>query len=249
MPTNTLETRPLEDVSVATPPDSSSISTASEPIQQRPSSAPRVALILGGVFVATLLIIGGFVTWAIGGIVDAIPTPSDVAAVFEPEPFVEVGPVVVSSIQDLAGLTTVEVVEYAIVEQGTDEGWLAWARGDSLRMIAVARIGAGVDIAGISAQDFSVSDDGVVHVTVPSAEIQYVAVDNDATEVLDRDKGLFTKGDPQLEGEARRVAESVLVEGALENGILTQAEENARVVLSNFLIGLGYTDVVVEFTG
>jgi hypothetical protein len=114
-------------------------------------------------------------------------------------------------------------------------------------MIAVARIGAGVDISGLTATDFSVSDEGVVEVTVPEAEIQYVAVDNEATEVLDRDMGLFTKGDPQLEGEARRVAETVLVDGAIEDGLLVQAEENATTVLTNFLLSLGYTDVVVNF--
>jgi hypothetical protein len=104
-----------------------------------------------------------------------------------------------------------------------------------------------VDISGLTATDFSVSDEGVVEVTVPEAEIQYVAVDNDATEVLDRDMGLFTKGDPQLEGDARRVAETVLVDGAIEDGLLVQAEENATTVLTNFLLSLGYTDVVVNF--
>jgi hypothetical protein len=154
---------------------------------------------------------------------------------------------VVSSVHDLGSLTTIEVVEFTVVEKGTDEGWLAWARGDSLRMIAVARIGAGVDISGLTASDFSVSEEGVVEVTIPEAEIQYVAVDNDATEVLDRDMGLFTKGDPQLEGEARRVAETVLVDGAIEDGLLVQAEENATTVLTNFLLSLGYSDVVVNF--
>lgn len=251
MPTGATRTRPIEEESTAHPVEEAPVSApvAPQPIQPRPSSAPKVVLAIGAVFLAAILLIGAFVIFSVRGVVDAIPTPADVAAVFEPEPFVDIGPVVVSSVQDLASLTTVEVVEYAIVEQGTDEGWLAWARGDSLRMIAVAKIGAGVDIAAITARDFSVSEDGVVEVTVPPAEIQYVAVDNEATEVLDRDKGLFTKGDPQLEGEARRVAETVLVEGALENGILSQAEENARLVLTNFLIGLGYTDVIVEFDG
>jgi hypothetical protein len=45
------------------------------------------------------------------------------------------------------------------------------------------------------------------------------------------------------------VAEEVLVQSALDDGILTQAEANARTVLTDFLMGLGYRDVVVEFTG
>ncbi len=228
---------------LTTPPTNPQPLPAVQPRQR----ASRVLIALSAFFLAILLAVVAFVAYSARGIVDAIPTPADIAAVFEPEPFVDVGPVVVSSVQDLGSLTTVEVVEYTIVEQGTDAGWLAWARGDSLRMIAVARIGAGVDISGVTASDFSVSEDGVVSVVLPPAEIQYVAVDNEATEVLDRDKGLFTKGDPQLEGEARRVAETVLVQGALDDGILAEAEENATVVLTKFLTGLGYTDVDVSF--
>lgn len=222
-----------------------------QPLAPQPPArtGSKVLIGLAGFFFAILLAVVAFVAYSARSIVDAIPTPSDIAAVFEPEPFSEVGPVVVSSVQDLGSLTTVEMVEHTIVEQGTDAGWLAWARGDSLRMIAVARIGAGVDITNLTPGDFSVSEDGVVEVTVPNAEIQYVAVDNEATEVLDRDLGLFTKGDPQLEGEARRVAETVLVESAIADGILTQAEENAAAVLTNFLVSLGYTDVLVNFEG
>lgn len=207
----------------------------------------KVLIGLAGFFLAILLAVVAFVAYTARGIVDAIPTPADIAAVFAPEPFSDVGPVVVSSVQDLGSLTTVEVVEHTIVEQGTDEGWLSWARGDSLRMIAVARIGAGVDISALTPGDFSVSEEGVVEVTLPHAEIQYVAVDNEATEVIDREMGLFTKGDPQLEGEARRVAETVLVEAAIEDGVLEEAEQSATVVITNFLVSLGYTDVVVNF--
>jgi hypothetical protein len=183
------------------------------------------------------------------GLVEAVPTPADLAAVFEPEPYEEIGPVVISSIRDLANLTTIEVIEYTIVEKGTDEGWLAWARGDSLQLFAVARIGAGVDLSSVSVRNVSLGDDGVVEITVPAAEVQYIAVDNEATHILDRSTGVFTKGDPQLETEARRVAEEVLVQGALDEGLLTEAEANARLVLTDFLLGLGYRDVVVDFTG
>lgn len=208
-----------------------------------------VLLVLGALFLAVVVVVGGFVTANVANVVDAIPTPADVVEVLEPEPYLEIGPVVVRSVRDLAQLTTVEVVEYTIVEQGTDEGWLQWARGDSLRLIAVANIGAGVDLAEIGVDNFSVSEDGVVEVILPPAEVQYVAVDSEATQVLDRDKGLFTKGDPQLESEARRIAETVLVVNATDEGILTRAEDNARLVMTNFLTSLGYEDVIVTFSG
>jgi hypothetical protein len=43
------------------------------------------------------------------------------------------------------------------------------------------------------------------------------------------------------------VAETVLVDAAIADGVLVQAEENATTVLTNFLVSLGYTDVVVNF--
>lgn len=193
--------------------------------------------------------LGVLAIWGVRSILSAIPTPSDVAEALAPEPYQEIGPIVVTSIRDLANLTTVEMVQYTIVEKGTDSSWLDWARGDSLRLFAVANIGAGVDLSQVTIRDVSVDESGVVEITVPSAVIQYVAVDNDATQILERDVGLLTKGDPRLETDARQVAEEVLVQSALEAGILEQAETNARNVLTDFLISLGYQDVIVEFDG
>lgn len=192
-------------------------------------------------------VLGVLAVWGVRSVISAIPTPGDVAEALAPEPYEEIGPVVVTSIRDLANLTTVELVEWAIVEKGTDSSWLDWARGDSLRLFAVARIGAGVDLGQVTIRDVSVDEGGVVEITVPAAEIQYVAVDNEATQILEREVGLLTKGDPRLESDARQVADEVLVQSALEAGILDRAETNARNVLVDFLLSLGYQDVIVEF--
>ena len=98
-------------------------------------------------------------------------------------------------------------------------------------------------------RNVSLDDQGVVEITVPAAEIQYVSVDSEATQILDRETGLFTKGDPRLETDARQVAEEVLVQAAIDEGVLTDAEASARQVLTDFLLGLGYRDVVVDFAG
>lgn len=203
--------------------------------------AVLIALLVGLVGLAALLV------WGFRTVIDAVPTPGDLSEALAPEPYQEIGPVVVRSVRDLANLTTVEQVQYTIVEKGTDEGFLAWARGDSLQLFAVARIGAGVDLSEVSVRSFDLSDDGVVEIQVPRAEIQYVAVDNQATQILDRETGVFTRGDPRLETDARRVAEGVLRQAALDAGILEEAESNARDVLTNFLLSVGYRDVVIDF--
>lgn len=196
-----------------------------------------------------VLVIGlGLLTWwGVRTVLDAIPSTDDIAGVFEAEPYEEIGPVTITAIRDLAQLTTVESVQYTIVEKGTDEGWLAWARGDSLRMFAVARIGAGVDLGELTIRDVVLGDDGVVEMSVPGAAIQYVDPDEDATQILERDTGIFTSGDPGLESDVRRIADEVLVGNAIEAGILDRAEDNARSVLTDFLLNLGYQDVQVTF--
>ena len=223
---------------------------AAAPPQIAPAPKRRWGLIPAAIAIAILgmaVVIGFWIVSTIRGVADSVPTPADLAAVFEPEPYEEIGPVVISSIRDLANLTTIESVEYTIVEKGNDRGWLSWARGDSVQLFAVAKIGAGVDLSQVTVRDVTLGDDGVVELTLPAATIQYVAVDNEATQVLDRETGLFTKGDPELESEARQVADEVLVQGALDDGLLADAEDNAREVISDFLIGLGYRDVIVEF--
>ena len=218
-----------------------------EPAPRRRKTIVPIAIVSG--VVALFVVIGIWVVSSLQDLIDAVPTPGDLAAVFEPEPYEEIGPVVISSIRDMSNLTTVETVQYTIVDKGTDQGWLEWARGDSLQLFAVARIGAGIDMSGITVQNVSLDDQGVVEITVPAAEIQYVSVDNEATQILDRETGLFTKGDPRLETDARQVAEEVLVQAAVDEGVLADAEANARQVLTDFLLGLGYRDVVVEFAG
>jgi len=199
------------------------------------------------VLLVLVVVFGVGTVMVVRGIASRIPTSEDIKEALAPEPYQEIGPTVVRSIRELAQLTTVEFVEYTVVEKGTDSGVLAWARGDSLTLLAVARIGAGVDLSELSASSFTVDQvSGTVVVTLPPAEIQYVAVDNEATQVIDRSTGLFTKGDPRLETDARRVAEDVLVTNALESGILEQAGGNAAKVIENFLLGLGYTDVIVN---
>jgi hypothetical protein len=160
------------------------------------------------------------------------------------EPFTQVGPTVVESVRDVAKLTTVEMVEYTTVEKGNDFGWLNWARGDRIFLFAVARIGGGVDMELVTTSNFEVNEDtGSVAVHLPPAEIVFVEVDGEATQVYDRDTGLFTKGDSQLESDARQVAEEVLVRAALEHGILEKARANAEATIGGFLMGVGYTDV------
>ncbi|MDX1448856.1 MAG: DUF4230 domain-containing protein [Acidimicrobiia bacterium] len=158
----------------------------------------------------------------------------------------EVGPVTISALRELSQLTTFEMVEYTVVEKADDRGWLNWATGDRVAMFVVARIGAGVDL-GLVTPEMVQADPETASVTIrlPEPEISYVDVDEDQTTVYDRDTGLFTSGNPELESSARRAAEEILVAAALDAGLLERAADEAVVVITTFVESLGYTDVIV----
>ncbi len=191
---------------------------------------------LGTIVIVIVLIAGAFLIGGAAGGWNPFSTGGT--------PYTDVGPAVVDSVQSMARLTTIEMVEYTTVEKGNDHGWLNWAREDRIMMLAVARIGAGVDLEQLSPGAFDVdTETGVVTVQMPQAQIMYVALDNDVTQVFDRQTGVFTGGDPQLETDARQVAEEVLREAAIQHGILDEAQSHARVVISELLVGLGYSEV------
>lgn len=210
----------------------------------RRSAVPAVVLtlVIVGIFTGAV-----FAAFAIGR---GAETAEQVVDVILPqqEETLEAGPIVIERIRDLAVLTTVEAVGHTTVEKAVEQGWLTWATGDSVSLFAVARIGAGVDLDRIDAGDI-VADRvaGTVAIRLPRAEVTYIEVDSAATHVYDRDTGLFTKGDPQLETEARRAAEEIIVAEVLADGLLERAEAEAVVVLTGFLSALGYDqiDVVV----
>jgi hypothetical protein len=161
------------------------------------------------------------------------------------EEYTEVGQSVVEQVRNVAQLTTVEVIESTMIEKGNDFGWLNWARGDRIFMFVVAKIGAGIDFERFYESSFDVdTETGIVTVELPAAEITYISLDNEQTQVIDRSTGLLTQGDPQLESDARQVAEDVLQQSAIEAGILERADKNARSVIEGLLLELGYSRVV-----
>lgn len=167
-------------------------------------------------------------------------------AIFGRGEVTNLGPVNVHSIRSLADLTTYEMVEYTLIEKADDRGWLNWATGDRVAMFVVARIGAGIDLGTVEAADIQADPaTGVATIRIPPAAVVFVDVDEEQTTVFDRDTGIFTSGDPNLEQSARLAAESLLVDAAVERDLLTLAEEEAQLVIRTFVESLGYTDVAV----
>jgi len=175
---------------------------------------------------------------------DSIGT--QVADVLNPTPTILADPItIVNEVRTLARIETVQYSIERVITAETGQNIFSALFGDRLLFVAHGIVIAGVDMQKMSADDMWVVD-GVLHVRLPEAEIFIATLDNEKSYVYDRDTGIFTKGETDLESEARRVAEDSIEEAALEDGILETARRNAELFFSLLLRDLGYPEVIFE---
>lgn len=152
--------------------------------------------------------------------------------------------VIVTEIQDLARLETASYsFEKVIRAERGEQDFLWGALGETLIFVAHGEVVAGVDLSKMQTDDLQVVDPETVMIHLPEAEIFHVVPDEERSYVADRDTGLLVGADPQLESLVRRQAVAELRAAAEESDILARANQNAEVYMSNFLRGLGFTNV------
>jgi hypothetical protein len=152
---------------------------------------------------------------------------------------------VIVQIRALARLETAQYTVEKVITAETGQGVLAPLFGDRLLLVAHGQVTAGVDLAKLGAGDITTGPDGKVTVILPAAEVFSSALDNQKSYIYDRQTGLLTHGDVNLESEARQVAEQEINKVALEDGILTLAQSNAATFVERLLRSLGFTQVVI----
>lgn len=174
----------------------------------------------------------------VGAIADAVAgkkeTPLDLTAI-------------VTRVSDLNRLETAQmrVMHVSQIKQsyGIIPDMLA---GDSLTLMAVGEVYAGVDLSRLSRDDIREEKDRGVVIRLPRAEVLVTRLDNEQTKVLDRNTGAFRRADIGLEGRARAYAENGIREEALQKGILGLAATNAERHVSELVRSLGAKRVTFE---
>jgi len=171
---------------------------------------------------------------------------TQIAEVLHPTPTILPDPVtIVHEIRSLARLETIKFSLEKIITAEIHQGAFDWLIGDRLIFVAHGEVIAGIDLNKLDPEDLEVKR-GVLYVTLPEVEIFITALDNEQSYVYDRDTGLFTHGEVNLETEARRAAELEIEKSALEDGILDLAEQNAISFLDRLFRDLGYPEVIFE---
>jgi hypothetical protein len=155
-------------------------------------------------------------------------------------------PAVITQIRELGRLETASYTVEKVLEGGVDQGndLLNLLLGDRLLFIAHGEVIAGVDLTELGDEDVTVSDDRQsVTLRLPPARVLTQRLDNELSRVYDREQGLLTKGDPDLESQVRLDAERAVLAAACEGGILDQAELNARRQVQILLLALDFREI------
>jgi len=149
-------------------------------------------------------------------------------------------PTVVDRIQKLQRLETVVYTMDKIVTGAKENPLLPnFLAGDRLLMLVHGEVVAGIDFANLKPGDVRV-EGKQVHLHVPAPQIFSTRLDSAKTRVYSRQTGLLVPTDPDLETQVRQEAERQLQEGAMADGILRTAQQNASSTLTSLLQGLGF---------
>lgn len=153
---------------------------------------------------------------------------------------------VIKQLESLNRLETASFTIEKVIDAKTEGGQIKqFFFGDRLLLIAQGQVIAGIDLSKVHEGDITVTGTSL-SLTLPSPEIFVVNLYSDQTRVYDRRQGLLTKGDPQLESQARSVAEKTIRQAACEGKILDEANKNAKNQLESLFKTAGFSEVGIR---
>lgn len=154
-------------------------------------------------------------------------------------------PAVVVQVQQLNRLETASYTIEKVIEGRVDQGnpVLNALLGDRLLFIAHGNVIAGVDLSQLRPEDVILHDNQSISLRLPPAGVLSQSLDNELSRVYDRQRGLLTKGDANLETQVRQEADQQILQAACRGGILRQATTNAQTQIRALLVTMGFHQV------
>lgn len=205
--------------------------------------------------ICLLLIIGMVITFTMRSFTEQALAPitdttqalrTQIAQVLHPTPTILPDPVtIINEVRSLARLETIQYSVEKVITAETGQEAFGQLFGDRLLFVAHGVVIAGIDLNQMEASDLELRD-GLLTVQLPEAEVFIATLDNNKSYVYDRQTGLLTKGEQDLETLARQAAEDEIYNAALDDGILEQAAENGKVYLTKLFGTLGFDNVLFE---
>ena len=155
---------------------------------------------------------------------------------------------IIKQIETLSRFETTSFSVDKIIEVSTDYDKLRdLLFGDKILLVAHGKVIAGLDLSTIQPEDFSGTGYSII-IKLPAPQILETVLDNNSTRVYDRDRGLLTKGDLNLEATARQLAEGEIRQAACDGGILDEANKSAVQQLTLLFKTAGFKEVSIITT-
>lgn len=155
---------------------------------------------------------------------------------------------IIKQIETLSRFETTSFSVDKIIEVSTDYDKLRnLLFGDKILLVAHGKVIAGLDLSTMQPEDFAGSGDSII-IKLPAPQILETVLDNNSTRVYDRDRGLLTKGDLDLEATARQLAEGEIRQAACDGGILDEANKSAIQQLTLLFKTAGFKEVSIITT-
>jgi hypothetical protein len=169
---------------------------------------------------------------------------TQVSNLLNPTPTIIPDPITyINEVRALARLETIQYSVEKVITGETGGGTFQSLFGDKILFVGHGTVIAGIDMSKLQPEDMHY-ENGVLTVKLPPAEIFIAALDNEKSYVYNRDTGILTKPDINLETLVRQRAEEEILKAALEDGILEQAQTNAQAYLLKFFAALGYPNAI-----
>jgi hypothetical protein len=152
-------------------------------------------------------------------------------------------PTVVDRIQRLQRLETVVYTMDKIVSGARETPFFPdFLAGDRLLMLVHGEVVAGIDFSNLKPGDVRV-EGRQVRLHLPAPQVFSTRIDSARTKVYSRQTGLLVPTDPNLETQVRQEAERQLQLGAMADGIMRTAQQNAASTITSLLQGLGFEKI------
>lgn len=148
-------------------------------------------------------------------------------------------------VQTLSQLITVKyVLEKVEVLEDPSQNVIRALLPDNTHVILLAHgiVKAGIDLSQLKAADLQIAGKQVT-VHLPPVQIMDAYLDEKRTQVLERNTGIFRDFNKDLEQTARLNAISDITRAARAGGILQDADDRARLQVSNLFKQLGFEKV------
>ena len=169
---------------------------------------------------------------------------TQMADLLHPRPTIIRDPV--TYIHEIRALARLETIQYSVEKVITGEtggGTFATFFGDKILFVGHGTVIAGIDMEKLTPENMHY-ENNVLTVQLPPAEVFTATLDNEKSYVYDRQTGVLTKPDQNLETLVRQKAEEEILKAALEDGILKQAQSNAEAYLFKFFAALGFPNTI-----